>query len=92
MKPHRGTLVLVLGILSFVGCSLLTSIPAWIIGAIDLKEMDKGVMDPSGRDITKVGMILGIVNVVMAILAIIFFIAIFGLSVFAGVLSGAANQ
>src|SRR5690242_17990991 len=32
MEPHRGTLILVLGILSLTGLGILTGIPAWIMG------------------------------------------------------------
>ena len=42
--------------------SLGMSIPAWIMGQKDLAAMKEGVMDPSGRDITMLGMIAGIVG------------------------------
>ncbi|MBM3890093.1 MAG: DUF4190 domain-containing protein, partial [Verrucomicrobia bacterium] len=61
MKPHRGTLILVLGILSLVFCAPL-GIPAWIMGNTDLKEMDAGKMDPTGRSITQGGRICGIIG------------------------------
>jgi len=64
MKPHRGTLILVLGILSLVCCSPV-GIPAWILGNTDLKEMDAGRMDPSGRGITQGGRICGIIGTVI---------------------------
>ncbi|HET6409420.1 MAG TPA: hypothetical protein VFG14_16150 [Chthoniobacteraceae bacterium] len=76
MKPHRGTLILVLGILSFVFCGIFSAIPAWIMGNNDLKEMDAGTMDPSGRSLTNVGRILGIVAVVLTILGIVVVIAL----------------
>jgi len=81
MKPHRGTLILVLGILSFVFCGIFTAIPAWIMGNNDLKEMDAGTMDPSGRSITNVGRILGIVAVALTVLGIVVMIilAAFGM-------------
>ncbi len=53
MKPHRGVLILVFGILGFVLCQLF-GIAAWVMGNNDLKEMDAGVMDSSGRDLTSV--------------------------------------
>ncbi|HXJ56762.1 MAG TPA: LapA family protein [Verrucomicrobiae bacterium] len=75
MKPHRGVLILVLGILSFVLCGIFTAIPAWVMGSADLKEMDAGTMDPAGRGMTGAGRILGIiiciffaVGVVLAVL------------------------
>jgi len=60
-QPHRGAMVLVFGILGFLVCILLSPI-AWIMGRNDLKSMDAGVMDPEGRTLTQVGMILGIIN------------------------------
>ncbi len=64
MKPHRGTLILVFGILGLVICFPL-GIAAWIMGNADLKEMDGGTMDPEGRQLTQVGKILGIITVVL---------------------------
>jgi hypothetical protein len=83
MKPHRGTLILVLGILSFVLCGIFTAIPAWIMGNNDLKEMDAGTMDPSGRSTTNVGRILGIVAVILTILGIVVVIALAALGLLA---------
>jgi hypothetical protein len=70
MKPHRGTLILVLGILSLVICQPL-GIAAWIMGSNDMKEMDAGTMDPSGRGLTQAGKICGIVALVLLGIAII---------------------
>jgi hypothetical protein len=58
MKPHRGAIILVLGILGLVMCGVFTGLPAWIMGNGDLKEMDSGVMDPEGRGLTNAGKIL----------------------------------
>jgi hypothetical protein len=77
MKPHRGTLILVLGILGLLFCQIL-GIPAWIMGSNDLKEMDAGTMDPSGRSVTNAGRICGIIAVVLLILS-----AVLGIIVFA---------
>ena len=69
MKPHRGTLILVLGILGLVLCGIFTAVPAWIMGSSDLKAMDAGTMDPNGRSNTNAGRILGMVGTILAILA-----------------------
>ena len=71
LRPHRGTLVLVLGILGLV-CCLICGIIAWILGSADLKEMDAGRMDPSGRGLTQAGKICGIISVVLGIIGFIF--------------------
>ncbi|MHC4694905.1 MAG: CCC motif membrane protein [Planctomycetota bacterium] len=63
LAPHRGTLILVFGILSIV-CCLIFGIVAWVMASKDLKEMAAGRMDPSGQGITKAGMICGIIGIV----------------------------
>jgi len=86
MKPHRATLILVLGILGIIMCQPL-GIAAWIMGNNDLKEMDAGTMDPSGRSNTNAGKICGIIaTVLMAIslIGLILLIALVGLGALAG--------
>jgi hypothetical protein len=87
MKPHRGTLILVFGILGLVICGPL-GIAAWIMGNGDLKEMDAGLMDPSGRGLTTGGRICGIIATILMILGVLIMIAIFGL----GILGAAAGR
>ena len=70
MKAHRGTLVLILGILSLICCGLL-GIPAWIMGNSDLKEMSVGTMDSSGQGITNAGKICGIVGTILGALQLL---------------------
>ena len=70
MKPHRGTLILVLGILGLVVCAPL-AIAAWVMGAGDLKQIDAGTMDPSGRGTTQAGMICGIIGTILLIIGVI---------------------
>jgi ferric-dicitrate binding protein FerR (iron transport regulator) len=65
-KPHRANTVLVFGILGLVVCAFL-GIAAWVMGNNDLKEMDAGIMDPSGRDSTNTGRILGMVSTILGI-------------------------
>jgi len=81
MKPHRGTLILILGIVSILFCGFLTGIPAWIMGSADLKEMTAGTMDPSGRGQTQAGKVLGIIGTVLSVLSLIGFILLFVLGV-----------
>jgi len=73
-KPHRGVLILVMGILSFVLSCFVFGIIAWVLGNGDLKEMDAGRMDPSGRGLTQAGRILGIINVGLTALVIVFYL------------------
>lgn len=64
LAPHRGTLILVLGILSLVICGILGPI-AWVMGNNDLREMRAGNMDRSGEDTTNAGRICGIIATVL---------------------------
>lgn len=89
MKPHRGTLILVLGILSLIFCAPL-GVVAWIMGNADLKAMAAGTMDPAGKDTTNIGRILGIIGSVLLILGIIAFVALFVLGL-AGAAAGASS-
>ena len=52
MAPHRGTLILILGILAWVGGTFVCGILAWIFGNNDLKEIRAGRMDPEGESMT----------------------------------------
>jgi len=82
--------MVVLGILSLIGCGLFTGLPAWILGRGDLKEMDAGQRDPLGRDSTKIGMILGIIGTALSLIGfvIFFLVAILGgLGAFMGIKS-----
>lgn len=87
MKPHRGTLILVLGILSLVVCGPL-GIAAWIMGNADLREIDAGLMDPEGRGTTQAGKICGIIACVLMALSILVAIGFFLLAIGGAVASG----
>ncbi len=80
MKPHRGTLILVLGILSLVLCAPL-GIAAWVMGNGDLKEIDAGTMDPSGRSTTNAGRICGMIGTILLVLSVLIGIAVILLGV-----------
>ena len=80
MKPHRGTLILVLGILGLVICGPL-GIAAWIMGNGDLKEIDAGAMDSSGRSLTNAGRICGMIATILMIVWVLIAIAVFGLGI-----------
>jgi Trk-type K+ transport system membrane component len=73
MKPHRGVLILVLGIVGLIMCPPL-AIAAWFMGDNDLKKMKNGNMDSSGRDLTKAGRILGIIGTIYFFVIAVFMI------------------
>lgn len=70
VQPHRGTLVLTLGILSlvgYVGCfGPMLGLVAWVMGSGDLRRMRAGLMDRSGREMTNAGRICGMISVIIA--------------------------
>jgi hypothetical protein len=63
LRRHRGVMILMFGLLAFASCIPL-GIVAWILGNRDLAAMDRGEMDPSGREITRTGRLLAIIGVV----------------------------
>jgi hypothetical protein len=72
-EAHRGTLILVLGILSLVICALLGPF-AWRMGKADLAKMDAGQMDPEGRGVTKGGMICGLIATILLCIWVVIFV------------------
>jgi hypothetical protein len=86
LKPHRGVLILVLGILGLVCCTIC-GIIAWVMGNGDLREIDAGRMDPSGRGLTQAGKICGMISVILAIVGF----AIWLLLVIIGAIAGASG-
>ena len=75
MKPHRGTLILVFGIISLVACAPFGFF-AWMMGNNDLREIDNGLMDPSGRPNTSAGRICGIIGSILFFVQLIFIVII----------------
>jgi len=70
LRPHRGVLILVLGILGIV-CCFICGIIAWVMGNGDLREIDAGRMDPSGRGLTQAGKICGMISVILQIIGFV---------------------
>jgi hypothetical protein len=82
LVPHRGALVLTLGILSIalgLVCSVLCSIvgpllgvglalPAVLLGHFDMRAISSGNMDPDGEGQTRIGMILGYIGLGLSVL------------------------
>jgi predicted Zn finger-like uncharacterized protein len=71
VEPHRGGLVLALGILGLVLCYFLGPF-AWYMGAQDLDKMRRGVMDKSGYGVTQAGYILGIIATILTVIGCLF--------------------
>ena len=75
MKPHNATLILVLGI---VGLTIFPPLgtAGWIWGSMDLKKMNAGTMDPTGRGMTKVGKTCGMIATILGVIYVIFFLLV----------------
>jgi hypothetical protein len=67
LQPHRGQMIMIMGILSFVVAGLILGPIAWIMGNNDLKEMREGRMDPSGESETNTGRICGMISTILHI-------------------------
>lgn len=78
----NAVIALVLGILSYITCGIFAAIPAWIMGKKELSEIDAGRSPENGRTMAKIGMWLGIVNVILSILGLILFMILMALGVF----------
>lgn len=55
------------------------------MGNGDLKEMDAGAMDPSGRSTTNAGRICGIIATILFAIGGVVFILVFGLGILGAV-------
>lgn len=73
LRTHRGGAILTLGILSlFCNVCFIPCIMALTMGSEDLKLMNSGKMDPSGRTLTNVGMVLAVVGLMIQLAGIAF--------------------
>jgi hypothetical protein len=68
--PHRGVLILVLGIVGVTSC-LICAIFAWYMGTNDLQEMYRHRMDKRGENLTKIGRLLGIIGIWINVVSIV---------------------
>jgi hypothetical protein len=73
-EPHRGNVVLILGILSLVLfwaplVGLIIGIVVIMMGRTDMKKIENGQMDPQGKGTTLAGWICGIIGTIFAALA-----------------------
>jgi len=85
MEPHRGTMILIFGIVGILLCGIF-AILAWVFGNQDLKKMREGIMDPRGESNTNIGRILGIIGVCLWIAGILVY------ALFLGAIVGTAGS
>ena len=88
-KPNQakssgnGPLALTFGILSVVFFGPLLGIPAWILGAMDLRKIRAGLVDATKRGLSTAGMVLGIVGTFLTTAIIIVIVLVVATTVFA---------
>jgi len=76
--PHRGPLILTLGILSLcfaivAPLGLCMGIFAWAMGASDLDRMRRGELDPDGQSLTSGGQVCGILGSIASVLILLLY-------------------
>jgi hypothetical protein len=101
--PGRGGTVLALGLISILSATVfscvclgifvapIAGIAAWIMGAIDLRKIDAGLIPRHERSFTRAGMILGIIGTFLGPLLGVAAILVSVFSFFADFIHGAIN-
>jgi hypothetical protein len=88
-EPHRGSMIMVMGILSFFVAGLILGPITWILGRSDLKKMREGTMDPEGESQTRTGVLCAMIStiihgvgLVIGLIIAVLMIVVFGGAVF----------
>ncbi len=69
-EPHRGTAILVMGILALFTIPFVLGPIAWIWANEDLRKMKAGVMDPEGQGSTEAGRICGMIATILSLVGV----------------------
>jgi hypothetical protein len=78
LAPHRGNMILTLGVISLFIMHIPLGPIAWIMGNSDLAEIRAGRMDPEGESSTNTGRICGMISTILSIVSV----AVVGLVLF----------
>lgn len=60
-RSANGAVILVLGILAWVGLGIFTALPAWVLGNQSLKLIETGQADASELGLVQAGRMLGMI-------------------------------
>ncbi|QDT66180.1 FmdB family zinc ribbon protein [Calycomorphotria hydatis] len=71
LESHRGIAVLLLAIFSWVIGPPIPAIIAVMLARTDLRAMDEGRMDPSGRGMTQAGYWIAWVHIILSLLTLV---------------------
>jgi len=75
MRPHRAGVIVTIAVIGFFILGPVLGGLAWVLGNQDLAAMRAGQMDPSGKSLTETGRNVGILDVSLWLIGIIFFVA-----------------
>jgi len=81
-RPHRGGLILTIGIVGMFTCFIF-GLAGWAMATRDLEEMRAGRMDPAGRELTRTGQLIAAAGGALQLSALVFWL-IFYLAKLAG--------
>jgi hypothetical protein len=79
-EGSQGVAALVLSILGFVGCCLITCPIGWYLGDAEIQGIEAGHRDPANHGMANAGRIIGIVGTVLLVLAVVAYGGLIGLS------------
>lgn len=75
-RPYpRGTLILVLGILSFFICGIILGVVAFVMGNNAIKEIDRNPAAYTNRGIVNAGRICGAIGAALSVVLLIVVVA-----------------
>ena len=87
LEPHRGTAVLIMGVLSLFTIPFVLGPIAWMWANEDLRKMKAGSMDPEGKGSTEAGRICGMMATILSLTALALVVLYFAMLIlFCGVL------
>ncbi len=70
-EPHRGTMIMTMGIISFFFAPLILGPITWILANNDLAAIRAGRMDPEGESQTNTGRICAMISTILGIVGIV---------------------
>jgi tetratricopeptide (TPR) repeat protein len=71
LAPHRGGIILTLGLLSLFCCCFPSGLFALGLGSRDLERMNRGEMNPEGKGMSIAGMVLSVIGLFVSAILII---------------------
>ena len=85
VRPHRGGMILALGIIGWFTSCFVLGLVACVMGQHDLQSMKAGRMDREGRKLTQIGTIFGLIQCILFALGLAIMIVSLLLRAFAAV-------